>query len=35
LLAVFTGFVGHAVFDVALLGAGLLVLISGVPTKAT
>ena len=39
LLAVFTGFVGHAVFHVApsvvaLLGAGLLVLISGVPTKA-
>jgi Na+/H+ antiporter NhaD/arsenite permease-like protein len=39
LLAVFTGFVGHAVFHVApsvvaLLGAGLLVLVSGVPTKA-
>ena len=38
LLAVFAGFVGHAVFHVepavvALLGAGLLVLISGVPTK--
>jgi len=38
LLVVFTGFVGHAVFHiepaiVALLGAGLLVLISRVPTK--
>jgi Na+/H+ antiporter NhaD/arsenite permease-like protein len=38
LLLVFTGFVGHSVFHVepsvvALLGAGLLVLISGVPTK--
>jgi Na+/H+ antiporter NhaD/arsenite permease-like protein len=38
LLIVFTGFVGHAVFHiepsvVALLGAGLLVLISGVQTK--
>jgi len=38
LLAVFAGFVGHAIFQVepsvvALLGAGLLVLISGVPTK--
>ena len=38
LLAVFTGFVGHAVFHVepavvALLGAGLLVLISGLPTQ--
>ncbi|RZT16873.1 putative tyrosine transporter P-protein [Kribbella sp. VKM Ac-2569] len=38
LLAVFTGFVGHALFHVApsvvaLLGAGLLVLISGVPTR--
>jgi Na+/H+ antiporter NhaD/arsenite permease-like protein len=38
LLVVFAGFVGHAVFHiepsvVALLGAGLLVLISGVPTK--
>ena len=34
----FTGFIGHAVFHiepsvVALLGAGLLVLISKVPTK--
>jgi Na+/H+ antiporter NhaD/arsenite permease-like protein len=38
LLLVFTGFVGRSVFDiepsvVALLGAGLLVLISGVATK--
>jgi len=38
LLAVFIGFVGRSVFDlepsvVALLGAGLLVLISGVPTR--
>ncbi len=38
LLLVFTGFVGHSAFHVepsvvALLGAGLLVLISGVPTK--
>ena len=38
LLLVFTGFVGHSVFHVepsvvALLGAGLLVLISGVATK--
>jgi Na+/H+ antiporter NhaD/arsenite permease-like protein len=38
LLAVFAGFVGHSVFHiqpsvVALLGAGVLVLISGVPTK--
>ncbi|TCC52166.1 hypothetical protein E0H73_39960 [Kribbella pittospori] len=38
LLAVFTGFVGHAVFHVApsvvaLLGAGVLVLTSGVSTK--
>jgi Na+/H+ antiporter NhaD/arsenite permease-like protein len=38
LLAVFAGFVGHSVFHVepsvvALLGAGLLVLISGVRTK--
>ncbi|MER7243194.1 ArsB/NhaD family transporter [Kribbella sp. NPDC000426] len=38
LLAVLVGFVGHSVFHiepsvVALLGAGLLVLISGVPTK--
>ena len=38
LLLVFTGFVGHSVFHVepsvvALLGAGLLVLISGVPTR--
>jgi len=38
LLVVFTGFVGHAVFHiepaiVALLGAGMLVLISRVPTK--
>jgi Na+/H+ antiporter NhaD/arsenite permease-like protein len=38
LLAVFTGFVGHAVFHVepavvALLGAGVLVLISGLPTQ--
>lgn len=38
LLAVLAGFVGHAIFRlepavVALLGAGLLVLISGVPTK--
>ncbi len=38
LLAVFTGFIGHGVFHVApsvvaLLGAGLLVLISKVPTK--
>ncbi|WP_328993650.1 ArsB/NhaD family transporter [Kribbella sp. NBC_01245] len=38
LLLVFTGFVGRSVFQVepsvvALLGAGLLVLISGVPTK--
>jgi Na+/H+ antiporter NhaD/arsenite permease-like protein len=38
LLAVFTGFVGHSLFHiepsvVALLGAGLLVLISGVATK--
>ncbi|GAB2651210.1 ArsB/NhaD family transporter [Kribbella swartbergensis] len=38
LLVVFTGFIGHSVFHVepsvvALLGAGLLVLISGVPTK--
>jgi Na+/H+ antiporter NhaD/arsenite permease-like protein len=38
LLIVFTGFVGHSVFHiepsvVALLGAGLLVLISGVQTK--
>ncbi|MEU4602681.1 ArsB/NhaD family transporter [Kribbella sp. NPDC023972] len=38
LLAVFAGFVGHSVFHVepsvvALLGAGLLVLISKVPTK--
>ncbi|WP_329001011.1 ArsB/NhaD family transporter [Kribbella sp. NBC_00709] len=38
LLAVFTGFIGHAIFHiepavVALLGAGLLILISKVPTK--
>lgn len=38
LVVVFTGFVGHAAFHVepavvALLGAGLLVLISGVPTR--
>jgi Na+/H+ antiporter NhaD/arsenite permease-like protein len=38
LLAVFAGFIGHSVFHVepsvvALLGAGLLVLISKVPTK--
>ncbi|TCO20346.1 Na+/H+ antiporter NhaD/arsenite permease-like protein [Kribbella steppae] len=38
LLAVFAGFIGHSVFHVApsvvaLLGAGLLVLISRVPTK--
>jgi Na+/H+ antiporter NhaD/arsenite permease-like protein len=38
LLAVFTGFIGHALFHlepavVALLGAGVLVLISRVPTK--
>ncbi|MER7246960.1 ArsB/NhaD family transporter [Kribbella sp. NPDC000426] len=38
LLAVFTGFIGHAIFHiepaiVALLGAGLLVLISKVPTR--
>jgi Na+/H+ antiporter NhaD/arsenite permease-like protein len=38
LLLVFAGFIGHSVFHVepsivALLGAGLLVLISGVPTK--
>ncbi|WP_406054543.1 SLC13 family permease [Kribbella sp. NBC_00889] len=38
LLAVFAGFIGHALFHiepavVALLGAGLLVLISKVPTK--
>jgi Na+/H+ antiporter NhaD/arsenite permease-like protein len=38
LLLVFTGFIGHAVFHiepavVALLGAGLLVLISKVPTR--
>ncbi|TDO58809.1 Na+/H+ antiporter NhaD/arsenite permease-like protein [Kribbella sp. VKM Ac-2571] len=38
LLLVFTGFIGHSLFHVdpsvvALLGAGLLVLISGVPTK--
>ncbi|TDW92238.1 SLC13 family permease [Kribbella sp. VKM Ac-2566] len=38
LVVVFTGFIGHSLFHVdpsvvALLGAGLLVLISGVPTK--